>query len=1092
MTTIHDQAHVHDLHHDSHDSDEHSIFDQNDEYSELGPDDSASQIGSGVGSGVGLGRPITAEELRILAQRQREISGDHAPSHITNGTQSRPGVPTTPPSRRTSMHSSRLTTPTTFAPRKQDRYRYSWQSIQDDVPNRPRIHVIKIVSNTATASAGLPGGEAFGFSISPGGRRVVCYNSSRLFILQTAALPVNISQEYALRRRPLAVEVVDEGGTLAVLADAHTVNVYNLSHHRVQLLKTFKTDYPAHTLALSATGGLLAAAYEGGVEIFSLDPDALSTDRRAARAPRLDKLVFSDNGSTLLGTTTRLNISATVVLSVPVFPAAENGVPTHAELREAWCTNILEPENINNSSHATFMRENGRSHNENLFAWNAHEDKFGILSTESLEYNNVEFVVTISPPLSTVGGLGAAIHSVPALDERGETAAMVVNERTVRLYVVPEVEDEHVKIEAHGIDHELDEEFGCPFTDIRWVYSHANLPAPKGDPSQVSGRLVLVSPGGVTDMTLAEESVQDIEGGRIILFDFDPQFAGLPTQTFTLTLGKAPPQMLHEQEMNVAQEIALVRQRTVNKSAKLSQRAPVVLGRSASTATRRNMPAPVLEQIRDESPSGSLQPSPIERQFSNAPGQIIGADNPSLPQGTGADRSFGDAADGPIEEPYDHNALRSIASLQRAASAANTHRIQQFQERRAETVFARENGNLPLPQYTEEANTPLPGRYRAMAGLEQPKMIHKAAFAPQLDGRALQTGESTGFRPRLDSAQPTISEDNETHFQAALAQPTSPMAFVDGNMPRYLSRAYSNAAQSNPNPDVVQNNSPYQNARQQWPAPSATPGQSGQHEVGPMTSVGSMRTPPAVYQPSVLAQSAVPQHIASLKDGNGLGTMQEESTTFSSQTRFDAEREEIRRRLEQANNEPSPSPTRPVYVPSRPTATPVQHDGTFDSLLLPATSVSPDISRSQSVQPPGASQATPYQQPSTSQPSQPLIQPRSPSQTLPTSQRTPQSQIPPVPPIPQDTNPYSASGANHSKTSLTSLHRPSSAPPEQRSRDHSRSRLPSRASSRAGTNAGRERSRSRIRNVFSGSRTPKHVYEGGDSVEEKPRRCVVM
>jgi len=941
--------------------------------------------------------------------------------------------------------------------------------------------------------------------------------------------------------------MVDEGGTLAVLADAHTVNVYDLSHHRVHLLKTFKTDYPAHTLALSATGGLLAAAYEGGVEIFSLDPDALSTDRRAARAPRLDKLVFSDNGSTLLGTTTRLNISATVVLSVPVFPAAENGVPTHAELREAWCTNILEPENINNSSHATFMRDNGRSHNETLFAWNAHEDKFGILSTESLEYNNVDFVVTISPPLSTVGGLGAAIHSVPALDERGETAAMVVNDRTVRLYVVPEVEDEHVKIEAHSIDHELDEEFACPFTDIRWVYSHANLPAPKGDPSQVSGRLVLVSPGGITDMTLAEESVQDIEGGRIILFDFDPQFAGQPGQTFALTLGKAPPQMLHEQEMDVAQEIALVRKRTVNKGAKISQRAPVALGRSASTANRRNMPPPVLEQIRDESPSSSLQPSPVERQFSNAPGRMIGNDNFNLAQENGVDRSFGDAADGPIEEPYDHNGPRSIVSLQRAASAANTRRIQQFQERRAETVFARENGNLPLPQYTEEANTPLPGRYRAMAGLEQPKMIPKATVSPQLNGRALQAGEAAGIRPLLDSAQATIPEDAESHFQAPFAQPTSPNASVNNNMPRYLSRAYSNAAQSNLTPIGIHSGSPYQNGRQQWQTGTPNPGQPVPHLVSPMTSLGSMRSPPTVYQPSVVAQSAMSQHMVTQNDGDGLGIMEEESTAFPSHKRTDVEREEIRRRLEQADIQRSP--TDPVFVPSQPIAMPAPHNGTFDSLLLPATSVSPDISRSQSLQPvrsrqhlpphiaalqdafqssspdtvsgslypinphrrhsvqpsvgtiphpilnwvpPGASQATPYQQPTTYQPSKPLLQPQSHTQTPPTTQQPQQPQIPPIPPIPQDTYSYPASRASHSNSSLPSLYRPSSAPQEHRSREQSRSRLPSRAPSRAGTSAGRERSRSRIRNVFSGSRTPKYALERGEWVEEKPRRCIVM
>ena len=156
MTTLHDHAHVHDFDHDSYDSDEHSIFDQNDDYSELGPEDSASQIG----------RPITAEELSILAQRQRELHGDHASSRFTNSTPTRQipsSLPTTPPSRRTSLRSSRMLTPTTFVPRKQDRYRYSWQSIRADEPNRPRIHVIKIVSNTATASAGLPGVKPLAF-----------------------------------------------------------------------------------------------------------------------------------------------------------------------------------------------------------------------------------------------------------------------------------------------------------------------------------------------------------------------------------------------------------------------------------------------------------------------------------------------------------------------------------------------------------------------------------------------------------------------------------------------------------------------------------------------------------------------------------------------------------------------------------------------------------------------------------------------------------------------------------------------------------------------------------------------------------------
>ncbi|PNS20835.1 hypothetical protein CAC42_2766 [Sphaceloma murrayae] len=774
-------------------SDIEEFYSRDDDYSELGPDDSASQVGSG--------RAVVVEDPRSTPryrERQRESVALQWANSVSPRPYSRLDYPTTPNSRRTSLRSSRLLTPTTFVPSRQDRVRYSWQSIHGDEPNRPRIHVIKIVSNTATASAGLPGGEAFGFSISPGGRRVAIYNSARVFILQTAALPVNVSQEYSLRRRPLAIEIVDEGGILAVLADEHTINVYDLSHHRVRRLKTFNPDFPTSAIALSPTGGLLAAAYEGGVEVFSLDPNALSTDRRAARSAKMDSLRFSDDGSTLIGTTTRINASATVVISVPVFPSSNDNVPTHEELKEAWCTSMLEPNNIVDSSHATFYREDGNLQNERLFSWNGAEDTFGILNTQDLTYNNVDFPVTITPPLSTCGGLGAAVHSVPAIDERGDTIGMIVNDRTIRLYVIPHPEDDVTKYEAHSIDHELDEEFGCPFSDIRWVRSPANLPAPNKDPSQVSGRLVVVSPGGVVDANIAEESVADIEGGRIILFDFDPQYAGQPGQTFTLTLGKAPPQTLDEQEMDVAQEVALVRRRTTNATHKIIQRTPT-LGRAASTSNRSGSTRQQMSNLSqlDESPNGSVQQSPVDRF---GPGSLARSRS-NLSESSHRPEPLADVDEmngvtEAMEEPYDGNNPRSVVSLQRAASAADRHRIQRFQERAAESVSARQDGFLPLPEYTEEPNTPLPSRYRALAGLDQPKKMTKSTSSPALTNDAAQgsSRDVLATQPSLDAivAGPsTIPEDAEpSYYTPQQRTPQQPQA---GFIPRSLQRAYSNA-----------------------------------------------------------------------------------------------------------------------------------------------------------------------------------------------------------------------------------------------------------------------------------------------------------
>lgn len=520
----------------------------------LGPDDSASQIGK--------------RQRITICQSPRQVSAASRTSlrPSTRASSTCNDQNTCSTSGQNSIRSSRQLPGTAWVPSKRARIRYSWQSLQGDEPNRPRIHVVKIVSSTVTASAGLPVGEALGFTISPAGRRIACYNSARLFVLQTTALPVNIPQELALNRRPLAVDVNDDGNVLAVLADSYTVNVYRLGNSSSHLIKTVKTDFACHHVALSPTGALVAVAYDVGVEIFSLDDSAVDTDRRATRTPKLDKLVFSSNSASLLGTTTERDTCATITISVAVFPANSSGTPTSAELKAAWCTSFLDPLTIDSTSHATYMPDNTKSDVDRLFAWTDSKNTFGIMSVDMLQYSKADFPLNVYPSLSTIGGLGAAVHSVPTVDEYGSAVAMVVNERTIRVYVVPDVinADTNVRLEAHSVDHELDDDFGCPFTDLRWVHSHADLPAPST--RRVQGRLVVVSPGCNTPISVAHETIREPEGGRIIVFDFDPQYAGQLGLTYTLTLGKAPPRILYEPLVDVAEEIALARRRTVRQN----------------------------------------------------------------------------------------------------------------------------------------------------------------------------------------------------------------------------------------------------------------------------------------------------------------------------------------------------------------------------------------------------------------------------------------------------------------------------------------------------------------------------------------------
>jgi hypothetical protein len=663
--------------------------------------------------------------------------------------------------------------------------RYSWQSSQEDEPNRPRINIIKLVSNTATSSAGFPRGEAFGFSVSAGGRRIAAYNSARLYILQTVPLPVGISQDFALKRRPLAVEILDDGTCLAILTDQHTVNVWDLSQHSLERLRTIKLDFPTYCIALAPTGGLLAVAYEGGVEIFSLDPSALPTDRRAVRSQRMDRLSFSQDGSTLLGTTTRINASSSVVVNVPMFPAAPNGVPTSEELKEAWCSELLHPENIRNSSHAIFMREKRDTCTDRLFAWNGIADTFGILNTTNLQYGHVDFPVVISPPLSTCGGLGAAIHSCPAIDEYGDTVAMIVNDRTIRLYIVPhKAEDSEVSVEAHSIDHELDAGYGCPFSDARWVYSDARAASSANSQPHVQGRLLVTSPGSVGNSELPEGSVQDVEGGRIIIFDFDSQFAGQLGQTYSLTLGKTPPQVLKEPELDVADEVALIRRRTVrqSKGGDLSQR-PATLGRAATTLNPARNGVRNVNTLSMPRRANSVMSAYPESEAAHSLPDLMESNEAGSPRAA-------------IDEPFLNTAPRSQASLQRAASNAQRHRFQTLEERVHERRGSDSSAAfLPLPEYTEEPNAPLPSRFRAMAGLDIPAPRPMPAVVPKSNtGR---NGLSPGSATSLTSTAGKFTPDGIYRAAAAAAQ--TPARNGSGSIPQHqmsrsLQRAYSNAA----------------------------------------------------------------------------------------------------------------------------------------------------------------------------------------------------------------------------------------------------------------------------------------------------------
>jgi hypothetical protein len=256
-----------------------------------------------------------------------------------------------------------------------------------------------------------------------------------------------------------------------------------------------------------------------------------------------------------------------------------------------------------------------------------------------------------------------------------------------------------------------------------------------------------------------------------------------------------------------------VRRRTVNqnKGTALSQR-PIALGRAATTfgGSRHE------RQLRSGSPA-LTQRSVRTSVYSIQSGQFEG--NRSLP-----DLMETNEALDTFEEPYAQGAPRSHASLQRAASNAQRHRFQTIEERNQERVSSESNGNfLPLPEYTEEPNAPLPSRFRAMAGLDTPAgpPATKPSIVTNTNGDHVSPSSSTpssapaavsenfsseqAFRAAASSSRPQerrtetpsspLSREDSTTAQSFVPNPISRTDTFESvrSIPRGLQRAYGNA-----------------------------------------------------------------------------------------------------------------------------------------------------------------------------------------------------------------------------------------------------------------------------------------------------------
>jgi hypothetical protein len=553
---------------------------------------------------------------------------------------------------------------------------------------RPRETLINLISMSANSSAAFPGGEAFRFSFSPGGQTLLALSSSRIFVIDLAADPPVVSRELKTLRRPLSASITDDGSVLALLSTKHQANVYALTANGVKHVQVLVLDNPPRTIALAHEGTVLAAAYDGGVEVFSLAANALSTDRRAVRCEGVDSLVFSGDGSMLIGSSCGADDPNTVVISAPFYTENDPDLTDRELHSRMWTTQILFPNNSSTCSHAALLPNHAEGDGTWLFAFDHTLSSYRAVRTDDTRTGVAYF---LSPPISrrfsmpspsvvptasecgdlvVAGfmGTGLWLYGVPGNVNQSPDMGSVVERQEARvrggmrltsatghqeplMAYSPSISnstDSYGSIEDDSLAGKVDWRQSL-FVKCRHLKSIDGLSAANwvdrtegrvyGYPGK---RLVEVAPGGVS--SFAEEMGDEpmpVDGGRLMVLDFDYAPNAPANRVITIEVGEREPELLREHHGDHEVEVALERRRTVRATGNRGGRR-LSLGRSATAAV-----SPPASSI-----GGRLEDSYNHRNS---------VSQPSTP------------ADDSHMLPFSHRQASSPQSLHRATTAAGLY-----------------------------------------------------------------------------------------------------------------------------------------------------------------------------------------------------------------------------------------------------------------------------------------------------------------------------------------------------------------------------------------------------------------------------------
>lgn len=652
---------------------------------------------------------------------------------------------------------------------------------------RPRKTTINLISTMPTSSAALPGGEAFDFSFSANGHWVLAWSSSRIFVVDTFSSKVSVRRELKVLRRPAAATILDDGSILAVLSTDHQINIYDLSDIKVKHTKSVALDNPPHAIALSHKGEVIAAAYDGGIEVHSLAINALPTDRRAVKCDAVDALSFSSDGTMLLGTTQNSKHPNTVVLSARYYTEGLE-MPEDAELiSHIWTSQILFPNSSRDCSHAALLPHHLEGDASWTFTYDRVFESFRAVRTDDLR-NGTTYFTGPKPP--NTGGSRRCSSSrfvpctLPATNDGGDLAAAGFFGKDIWVYGIPQNLDAAgstpMDSSAPPTSASLSPTVGVsPATPVarggtsetvdlpQWqvlIDKYRNVFARGRRVAEVQGvagmrwasqkgrrsireRLVIMAPGGVSGSAELEQVDQEgfasVDGGRLVVLDFDHSTSDGEAEEVTIEVGNVEPVLLDEEKVDMATEVALVRRRTVIQRRDGLARAGVTNLRSAVPGLPSvTLTIPELPLLDD---SSSLDVPPTNRSS-----QSLGAPTEGL--------SLQEASEA-FDAPYSHTQPRSRTSLYRASTAAAAERRRNPRVLATEPVrFRRPDGRgevpdesdadnwvPPPPPYTPDAEIPVPEHFKLGILPRHTEPLQSPGSAPEQPPRSNTVPEDSGW-----------------------------------------------------------------------------------------------------------------------------------------------------------------------------------------------------------------------------------------------------------------------------------------------------------------------------------------------------------